>query len=383
MWSYDRRLELLVLKEEFFPQLNSLKCSIQILTEAARELLGCEELHIVLRLVLRAGNYMNTGWLRWPCRRLPDGISPQAGRHQGNKPGMDLLHFVAMGSLWLLPQEAERKDKSLLDFPSKLEHVGPASRIQEQEVASELQGLGQRLAGARGSLLELGTEQLEPFRGRFRTAVQVPRTPLCPPNPRTPRVPHAFGGRFRTAVQVPRTPLCPPNPRTPRVPHAFRGSFRTGVQVPRTPLGPPNPRTPRVPHAFGGRFRTAVQVPRTPLAPRTPVPLECRTPSGGASGLPCRYPEPPWAPRTPVPLECRTPSGGASGLPGASPKGCSPDVSPSRRFPSLSHKKGPHKGAEEQAGPISPRASPKGVSTLVGFFWRLSLAEKPLGSSQS
>ncbi|CAM4305920.1 unnamed protein product [Lepidochelys olivacea] len=56
-----RRLELLVLKEEFFPQLNSLKCSIQILTEAARELLGCEELHIVLRLVLRTGNYMNTG----------------------------------------------------------------------------------------------------------------------------------------------------------------------------------------------------------------------------------------------------------------------------------------------------------------------------------
>ncbi|CAM4346380.1 unnamed protein product [Lepidochelys kempii] len=34
------------------------------------------------------------GWLRWPCRRLPAGISPQAGRHQGNKPGMDLLHFV-------------------------------------------------------------------------------------------------------------------------------------------------------------------------------------------------------------------------------------------------------------------------------------------------
>ncbi|CAM4343544.1 unnamed protein product [Lepidochelys kempii] len=53
------------------------------------------------------------------------------------------------------------------------------------------------------------------------------------------------------------------------------------------------------------------------------------------------------------------------------------------RFPSLSHKKGPPKGAEEQAGPISPRASPKGVSTLVGFFWRLSLAEKLLGSSQS
>ncbi|KAG6920789.1 hypothetical protein G0U57_013780, partial [Chelydra serpentina] len=59
-----------------------------------------------------------------------------------------------------LAQEAERKDRSLLDFPSKLEHVGPASRIPEQDVVLELQGLGERLAGA---LPELGAGQLEPF----------------------------------------------------------------------------------------------------------------------------------------------------------------------------------------------------------------------------
>ncbi|CAM2095325.1 unnamed protein product [Caretta caretta] len=140
--SYDRRLELLVLKEEFFPQLNSLKCSIQILTEAARELLGCEELHIVLRLVLRAGNYMNTGG------------------YAGHAAGFRMASLLRLADT----KATSQAWTCCTSWPW----------IQEQEVASELQGLGQRLAGARGSLLELGTEQLEPFRGRFRTAVQVP-----------------------------------------------------------------------------------------------------------------------------------------------------------------------------------------------------------------
>ncbi|EMP30034.1 FH2 domain-containing protein 1 [Chelonia mydas] len=123
--SYDRRLELLLLQEEFFPQLNSLKCSIRILTEAARELLGCEELHVVLRLVLRAGNYMNTGGYAGHASGFRMTSLLRLADTKANKPGMDLLHFVAM--------EAERKDKSLLDFPSKLEHVGPASRLSHKK----------------------------------------------------------------------------------------------------------------------------------------------------------------------------------------------------------------------------------------------------------
>lgn len=84
------------------------------------EVVRCEELHAVLHLVLSAGNHLNAGGYAGSAagfrlaslRRLPD--------TRANVPGVDLLHFVAM--------EAARTDRRLLDFPSKLPHVGPASR---------------------------------------------------------------------------------------------------------------------------------------------------------------------------------------------------------------------------------------------------------------
>ncbi|KAM6287638.1 FH2 domain-containing protein 1-like [Spheniscus humboldti] len=157
--SYAQRLELLVLKEDFFPRLSALRSSIQTLTDAAIELLECEELHTILHLILSAGNHLNSGGYAGSAAgfrlasllKLPD--------TKANEPGMDLLHFVAM--------EAARVEKSLLDFPGKLRHVGPASRIEAAEVEGELQRLAGRLEGARS----LGTEglgpQLQPF---LRTA---------------------------------------------------------------------------------------------------------------------------------------------------------------------------------------------------------------------
>ncbi|XP_058041780.1 FH2 domain-containing protein 1-like [Ahaetulla prasina] len=154
--SYARRLELLVLKLQLLPQLSALQSAIQTLTKAALELLGCEELHDLIRLVLKTGNYLNEGgYAGSACGfhvssllRLPD--------TRGNQPGMDLLHFVAL--------EAERKDPSLLHFSRKLQHAAPASRINAQEVAAELQTLEQRLLGAQGDLEGLGLEgQMGPF----------------------------------------------------------------------------------------------------------------------------------------------------------------------------------------------------------------------------
>ncbi|KAM9173807.1 FH2 domain-containing protein 1-like [Pangshura tecta] len=188
--SYARRLELLVLKEEFFPQLNSLKSSIQILIEAAWELLGCEELHVIIRLVLRAGNYMNTGGYAGHAAGFGMASLLRLADTKANKPGMDLLHFVAM--------EAERKDRSLLDFPSKLEHVGLASRIQGQAVASELQGLGEGLAGARGSWR--GRSWSSCARTKPRCATSAARMRLCSACRRCVPCCPPWGG-FRTAVQ--------------------------------------------------------------------------------------------------------------------------------------------------------------------------------------
>ncbi|XP_050780485.1 FH2 domain-containing protein 1-like [Gopherus flavomarginatus] len=420
--SYARRLELLVLKEEFFPKLNSLKSSIQILTEAARELLGCEELHVVIRLVLRAGNYMNTGGYAGHAAGFRMTSLLRLADTKANKPGVDLLHFVAM--------EAERKDRSLLDFPSKLDHVGLASRIQEQEVASELQGLGDRLAGARSSLPELGPGQLEPFLQlaqaelgavqaeleRLHQATATLRDFYCEDEAlfclqEVCAVLHAFGGRFRTAVQENRAreQAEQRQQQLERQRQEKRHSIATcSAQEPelqdveldflltRTPHLCRRSRTSRGPRTgpcgsldLGTRVRpdqAALPEPSTRLSRRhtlaiLPAHLEPQDSLGPAPA------PPPRPPATPV---CR--KGGLvswlpEGLPspGALPKamGCSLNTSPSCPFPSLFRKKAPSPGAMGQAGPVSPTASPKGVSTLAGFFWRLSLAEKPLRPSQS
>ncbi|XP_030333469.1 FH2 domain-containing protein 1-like [Strigops habroptila] len=140
--SYAQRLELLVLQEEFSPRLRALRGSIQTLAAAGAELMECEELHRILHLILSAGNHLNAGGYAGSAAgfrlasllKLPD--------TKANEPGMDLLHFVAM--------EAARMDKTLLDFPDKLRHVGLASRIDEADVERELRRLSARLSGARG-----------------------------------------------------------------------------------------------------------------------------------------------------------------------------------------------------------------------------------------
>ncbi|KAM6211525.1 FH2 domain-containing protein 1-like [Sarcoramphus papa] len=243
--SYTQRLELLVLKEDFFPRLSALRSSIQTLTDAAVELLECEELHTILHLILSAGNHLNSGGYAGSAAgfrlasllKLPD--------TKANEPGMDLLHFVAMVQVtptatwqhvWLgtrervpragpqphqadrelplpfpralalpcgrlcrgpgdapgpagaprcpsHPQEAARVEQSLLDFPGKLRHVGPASRIEAAEVEGELRRLAGRLERARSLGVEGLGPQLQPFlraaeeelRGAWDTLEQMHR----------------------------------------------------------------------------------------------------------------------------------------------------------------------------------------------------------------
>ncbi|MEQ2179174.1 hypothetical protein GOODEAATRI_021890, partial [Goodea atripinnis] len=56
---YRERLKLMVLREEFFPLMEEVKNAIAVMTKAANELLDCDDLHSVIQLVLKAGNYMN------------------------------------------------------------------------------------------------------------------------------------------------------------------------------------------------------------------------------------------------------------------------------------------------------------------------------------
>ncbi|XP_069748393.1 FH2 domain-containing protein 1-like [Narcine bancroftii] len=145
--SYEERLESLILKEEFAPLLKAVSVSTQTMILAARELLDCEELHTVIRLVLKAGNYMNAGGYAGNAVGFRMASLLKLADTRANKPGINLMHFVAM--------EAEKNNKKLLDFPNKLQNIEAASRIYQQDTVSDFQKLKHKLGMVKGNLDKL------------------------------------------------------------------------------------------------------------------------------------------------------------------------------------------------------------------------------------
>ncbi|KAM8976529.1 FH2 domain-containing protein 1-like [Pelodytes ibericus] len=143
---FYQRLQVMILKEEFFPQLNSLKQAVQIQTAAATELLQCTELHTVIHLVLKAGNHMNAGGYAGSALGFRMGSLLKLADTKANKPGVNLMHFVA--------KEAEKNSPSLMTFPDKLTHISQAARITSQDLESDLQNLSLKLSSSRAALLD-------------------------------------------------------------------------------------------------------------------------------------------------------------------------------------------------------------------------------------
>ncbi|XP_026864416.2 uncharacterized protein fhdc2 [Electrophorus electricus] len=139
--NFRLRLDAMILQQEFDPAVTSLCVAARCLGEAARELLSCHKLHSILRLVLKAGNYMNAGGYAGNAAGFRIASLLKLADTKANKPGMDLLHFVAM--------EAVKKDEDLLTFPSHLNHVSPASRLSEESVLEDLSRLRSRVAALR------------------------------------------------------------------------------------------------------------------------------------------------------------------------------------------------------------------------------------------
>ncbi|XP_043561237.1 FH2 domain-containing protein 1 [Chiloscyllium plagiosum] len=144
--SYCLHLEAMILKDEFEPQIKSLMTSVCTMIKAAHELRNCDELHAILRLVLKAGNHMNAGGYSGNAAGFRIASLLKLADIKANKPGMNLIHFVAM--------EAEKMDQKLLSFPDKLEHIGAAARLSEDGIQEELNKLSERVASLQTDLNE-------------------------------------------------------------------------------------------------------------------------------------------------------------------------------------------------------------------------------------
>ncbi|XP_060942315.1 FH2 domain containing 3, partial [Limanda limanda] len=128
---YEELLKMMVLREEFFPLMEEVKNSVAVMTKAANELLDCDDLHSVIRLVLKAGNYMNAGGYSANAIGFRMTSLLKLADTKANKPGMNLMHYVA--------KQAEDIDAELLTFPSQIEHIGLASRICKDELITDFE----------------------------------------------------------------------------------------------------------------------------------------------------------------------------------------------------------------------------------------------------
>ncbi|XP_016358579.1 FH2 domain-containing protein 1-like [Sinocyclocheilus anshuiensis] len=128
---YKVRIKSLLLREEFFPFIEEIKHSIAVMTIAANELLACDDLHSIIRLVLKAGNYMNAGGYAGSAIGFRMTSLLKLVDTKANKPGINLMHYVSM--------QAQQIDEALLHFAEQLQHIGIAARIQKQEVEMDFQ----------------------------------------------------------------------------------------------------------------------------------------------------------------------------------------------------------------------------------------------------
>ncbi|XP_077956318.1 uncharacterized protein LOC120827417 isoform X4 [Gasterosteus aculeatus] len=155
--SYEERLSSLVLKEEFFPLMNDMKECIGTLSAAGKELLESDNLHSVIRLVLKTGNYMNAGGYAGSAVGFRMASLLKLVDTKANKPGMNLMHYVVMQAL--------KVDMELLKFTDQLKHIEAAARMNKSEIEAEFDKQVIRVQSAKADTLKQEDlkEQMEDF----------------------------------------------------------------------------------------------------------------------------------------------------------------------------------------------------------------------------
>ncbi|XP_047247955.1 FH2 domain-containing protein 1-like [Girardinichthys multiradiatus] len=146
MPSYEERLSCLVLKEELFALMNEIREFIGTLTSAGKELLECDNLHSVIHLVLKTGNYMNAGGYAGSAVGFRMSSLLKLADTKANKPGMNLMHYVVM--------QAQKVDVALLKFPEQLKHIEAAARITKGDIEAEIERQKKKVQVAKADTLK-------------------------------------------------------------------------------------------------------------------------------------------------------------------------------------------------------------------------------------
>lgn len=114
----------MLLKEEFAANLSFLEPSINAILYAGDDLMNNVLLREVLYMVVVAGNFLNAGGYAGNAAGVKLASLQKITDIRANKPGMNLIHFVAL--------QAEKKNPNLLTFAENLTTLENASKYMTQ-----------------------------------------------------------------------------------------------------------------------------------------------------------------------------------------------------------------------------------------------------------
>ncbi|XP_070498012.1 formin-F isoform X1 [Chironomus tepperi] len=135
--NYKLRIECMLLKEEFTANLSYLEPNINSMLYAGEDLMTNKALQEVLYMVVVAGNFLNAGGYAGNAAGVKLSSLQKLTDIRANKPGMNLIHFVAL--------QAEKKNKDLLVFADDMSSLENASKTTIEQINNEIITLDKRL----------------------------------------------------------------------------------------------------------------------------------------------------------------------------------------------------------------------------------------------
>lgn len=135
--NYKLRIESMLLKEEFAANMSYLEPSINAMIVAGEDLMRNESLREVLYMVVVAGNFLNSGGYAGNAAGVKLSSLQKLTDIRANKPGMNLIHFVAL--------QAEKKRKELLRFPDDMAILEEATKTTIEQLLNEINALDSRI----------------------------------------------------------------------------------------------------------------------------------------------------------------------------------------------------------------------------------------------
>ncbi|CAH0685619.1 unnamed protein product [Chilo suppressalis] len=134
---YKLRIECMLMKEEWSSTAGYLESAINAILVAGDDLMTSRALQEVLYIALIAGNFLNAGGYAGGAAGVRLASLQKLNDIRANKPGMNLMHYVAM--------QAERKNKELIHFADDTRVLDEAAKASVEQLYNEIKTLAQRV----------------------------------------------------------------------------------------------------------------------------------------------------------------------------------------------------------------------------------------------